>query len=157
MTISFVRFIIGWIISWSSINANSQPFSLLQAEVLFRSGMICLQLNNSQQANVFFQKSADLFFPAAMKSLADSYWSGDGIELNPTKAMVLYLLSADRGYGTSQLTVGLILSKNEKGYVNSQLASLYFKKALANPQLETALKEIAQEGLKELESIQKKN
>jgi TPR repeat protein len=113
----------------------------------FFAGLLCLQLKDPQKANFFFEKASINGHPAAMKALADSYLTGDGVCKNITKALIWYVMSAERGYGPAQLTLGFILKNGEAAIKNSDLSVYYFKKALNNQNLETLQKDIAQKAL----------
>jgi TPR repeat protein len=111
------------------------------------AGLLCLKLKDPQKANIFFEKGSKDGDPVAMKALADSYLTGHGVEKNPTKALIWYVISADLGYGPAQLTLGFILKNGEAIVKNSQLSTHYFKKAMNNKTLELPQQKIAQERL----------
>jgi TPR repeat protein len=138
-------FQISWMILMMKIGCTH---NLKQSQVLFQSGLICLQIHQPERANAFFYQSAQGKFAPAMKALGDSYWSGDGIGCNSTQAIIWYVHSADQGYGPAQLTLGFILSRGEGGIRNVSLALHYFDLARANLSLEKALREIASHEIK---------
>ncbi len=67
-------------------------------------------------ANAHFERAAAMGYVPAIKALADSYFSGDGIEKNREKAMELYKTAADKGDGSAQFNLGIIYYM---GYVNA--------------------------------------
>lgn len=99
---------------------------------------------NAVLANEHFQRAADMGYPPAIKALADSYYSGDGLEQDLDKALFLYLRAADMGDGSAQFNVGVILLK---GYANSftnyPLAFYYLCLATLNPDLDEMAQDAA--------------
>ena len=149
-SISMYRIGLIGVVGWTFIGPLWATAKQTKAEIDFYSGLLCLQLQHPVRANQFFQHSAQQGFPPALKALGDSYWSGDGVPLNRTRALVLYIQSADQQYGPAQLAIGLILSKGEAGFINFTVARYYFQQALSNMSLEESLRQIAQEALNSL-------
>ena len=119
-----------------------------QQNIALECGLLCLRMDRSKHANDYFKEALSYGKNAvAMKALADSYLSGDGIGKNPTKALILYVESADMGYGPSQLSLGFILLFKEAGVFNPELALSYFEKASCNATLESPQRDIAKKML----------
>jgi TPR repeat protein len=95
-------------------------------------------------ANEHFQRAADMGYPPAIKALADSYYSGDGVEKDLDKALFLYLRAADMGDGSAQFNVGVILLKGYANEVtNYPLAFYYLCLATLNPDLDEMAQDAA--------------
>ncbi len=71
-------------------------------------------IKDARLANYYFSKASALGFLPAMKSLADSYLSGDGVEKNEQTAFLIYEKAAMDGYGPAQFNTGIML-KNGQG------------------------------------------
>lgn len=95
-------------------------------------------------ANQHFERAADMGYTPAIKALADSYYSGDGVEKNLDKALFLYMQAADMGDGAAQFNLGIILLKGyANGFVNYPLAYYYLCLTTINKDLD----EMAQEAV----------
>ncbi len=119
-----------------------------QQNIALECGLLCLRMEKPKRANDYFKEALSYGKHAvAMKALADSYLSGDGIGKNSTKALILYVESADMGYGPSQLSLGFVLLFKEAGVFNPELAISYFEKAARNRALEQPQRDIAKKML----------
>lgn len=119
-----------------------------QQNIALECGLLCLRMEQPKRANDYFKEALSYGKHAvAMKALADGYLSGDGIQKNPTKALILYVESADLGYGPAQLSLGFILLFKEAWVFNPNLAMSYFEKAARNSTLESPQRDIAKKML----------
>ena len=99
---------------------------------------------NSALANEHFQRAADMGYAPAIKALADSYYSGDGVEQDLDKALFLYLKAADMGDGSAQFNLGVILLRGyANGVTNYPLAFYYLCLATLNPDLDETAQDAA--------------
>lgn len=106
--------------------------------------MGALGTTNAALANEHFQRAADIGYPPAIKALADSYYSGDGVEQDLDKALFLYLRAADMGDGSAQFNVGVILLRGyANGVTNYPLAFYYLCLATLNPDLDEMAQDAA--------------
>jgi hypothetical protein len=64
---------------------------------------------NAYLANEHFKRAADMNYAPAIKALADSCYSGDGVDEDKNQALLLYLRAADLGDGAAQFNAGVIL------------------------------------------------
>jgi TPR repeat protein len=96
---------------------------------------------DSKSANIILEKIADRRYPPAIKALADSYISGDGVEKNIMKALFLYIKAADLNYGPAQFCAGALLQNGSLGFLNMSLAFYYFCLASINEDLEDIRKD----------------
>ena len=80
---------------------------------------------NAYLANEHFKRAVEMDYAPAIKALADSYYSGDGIEKDPQKALELYIRASDLGDGSAQFNAGVILLRGYAGDVNYELAYYY--------------------------------
>ncbi len=96
---------------------------------------------NSYLANEHFKRAADMDYAPAIKSLADSYYSGDGVDEDKNQALLLYIRAADLGDGAAQFNAGVILLR---GYAaNQDVALAYYYLCLAT--MNEGLDEMAQD------------
>jgi TPR repeat protein len=99
---------------------------------------------NAALANEHFQRAADMGYAPAINALADSYYSGDGVEQDLDKALFLYLKAADMGDGSAQFNLGVILLKGyANGVTNYPLAFYYLCLATLNPDLDEMAQDAA--------------
>lgn len=109
------------------------------AEGIFWLGQYYLEgfggVKNSQKAIQYFEKAANLGFPAALNALADSYLLGDGIEKNPQKALELYEEAAKKGYGPAQFNAGVLCKNGTEVPYNLKKAQHYLTLASQNEDL----------------------
>lgn len=101
-------------------------------------------ITNAALANEHFQRAADMGYAPAIKALADSYYSGDGVEQDLDKALFLYLKAADMGDGSAQFNLGVILLRGYvNGVTNYPLAFYYLCLATLNPDLDEMAQDAA--------------
>ncbi len=110
----------------------------LTAKEHFLHGVSELRGENSSPllANEHFSRAIDMGHIPAMKALADSYYSGDGVKKNLARALILYIMAADSGYGPAQFSAGAMLMKGEGGKLNRGLAFFYLELASLNDDLD---------------------
>lgn len=102
------------------------------------------RVRNATLANEHFKRSAEMGYVPAIKALADSYYSGDGIDKNIDKALFLYLTAADLGDGAAQFNLGIILLRGyANGHVNYPLAFYYLALTTINKDLDEMAQEAA--------------
>jgi TPR repeat protein len=89
-----------------------------------------------KKANLILAKIADKGYAPAIKALADSYVSGDGVEKNIMQALFLYMKAADLNYGPAQFCAGALLQNGSLGFVNLSLSFYYFCLACINEELD---------------------
>ena len=80
---------------------------------------------NAYLANEHFKRAADMDYAPAIKALADSYYSGDGVDEDKHQALLLYVRAADLGDGAAQFNAGIILLRGYAGPQNAALAYYY--------------------------------
>lgn len=119
---------------------------ILTAQEHFMHGIAELrgEATNSYLANEHFRRAIEMGHVAAMKALADSYYSGDGVEKNPARALILYIMAADKGYGPAQISAGAMLMDGEGGKVNLGLAFFYLELASLNEDLDEMRQDAAE-------------
>lgn len=98
---------------------------------------------NAFLANEHFKRAADMDYPPAIKALADSYYSGDGIDEDKHQALMLYIRAADLGDGAAQFNAGVILLRGYAGYQNAKLAYYYLCLATMNEGLDEMAQDAA--------------
>lgn len=98
---------------------------------------------NAYLANEHFKRAADMNYAPAIKALADSYYSGDGIEQDHHKALMLYIRAADLGDGAAQFNAGVILLRGYADVVNYELAYYYLCLATMNEGLDEMAQDAA--------------
>lgn len=99
---------------------------------------------NAVLANEHFQRAADMGYAPAINALADSYYSGDGVEKDLEKALFLYLKAADMGDGSAQFNLGVILLRGYvNGVTNYPLAFYYLCLATLNSDLDEMAQDAA--------------
>lgn len=98
---------------------------------------------NAYLANEHFKRAADMDYAPAIKALADSYYSGDGIEQDRLKALALYIHAADLGDGSAQFNAGVILLRGYAGEPNYELAFFYLCLATMNAGLDEMAQDAA--------------
>jgi hypothetical protein len=98
---------------------------------------------NAFLANEHFKRAADMDYAPAIKALADSYYSGDGIDQDLHKALLLYLRASDLGDGSAQFNVGVILLRGYAGTQNFELAFYYLCLATMNEGLDEMAQDAA--------------
>lgn len=96
---------------------------------------------NSYLANEHFKRAADMNYPPAIKALADSYYSGDGIDQDRQQALNLYIKASDLGDGAAQFNAGIILLRGYAG--EKDLVQAYYYLCLAT--MNEGLDEMAQD------------
>lgn len=98
---------------------------------------------NSYLANEHFMRAADMNYPPAIKALADSYYSGDGIDEDKKQALALYIRASDLGDGAAQFNAGVILLRGYAGEPNIPLAYYYLSLATMNEGLDEMAQDAA--------------
>ena len=98
---------------------------------------------NAYLANEHFKRAADMDYAPAIKALADSYYSGDGIEKDQHQALMLYIRSAELGDGSAQFNAGVILLRGYAGPTNYELAFYYLCLATMNKGLDEMAQDAA--------------
>ena len=99
---------------------------------------------NAYLANEHFKRAADMDYAPAIKALADSYYSGDGIDKeDPKMALQLYIRSAELGDGSAQFNAGIILLRGYAGEPNYELAFYYLCLATMNEGLDEMAQDAA--------------
>ena len=113
-----------------------------QPEALHWIGMMHMERlwGSKEEGNYFFKLAAQRLYAPSMCALGDSYISGDGLPLNPTKAFYWYKKAAHLGFGPAFFHLA-VLYKDGRGVNRSRKKALfYFKKAsLALPHLKTQI------------------
>ncbi len=96
---------------------------------------------NPYLANEHFKRAADMDYAPAIKALADSYYSGYGVDEDKNQALLFYIRAADLGDGAAQFNAGVILLR---GYAENQDNALaYYYLCLAT--MNEGLDEMAQD------------
>ncbi len=98
---------------------------------------------NAYLANEHFKRAADMNYPPAIKALADSYYSGDGIDEDKKQALVLYIRASDLGDGAAQFNAGVILLRGYAGESNIVLGYYYLCLATMNEGLDEMAQDAA--------------
>lgn len=98
---------------------------------------------NAYLANEHFKRAADMDYPPAIKSLADSYYSGDGVDEDKHQALMLYIRAADLGDGAAQFNAGVILLRGYADHQNFALAYYYLCLATINEGLDEMAQDAA--------------
>ena len=98
---------------------------------------------NAFLANEHFKRAADMNYAPAIKALADSYFSGDGIDKDTHKALMLYIRAADLGDGSAQFNAGVILLRGYAVVQNFELAFYYLCLATMNEGLDELAQDAA--------------
>lgn len=98
---------------------------------------------NAFLANEHFKRAADMDYAPAIKALADSYYSGDGIDQDMHKALLLYIRASDLGDGSAQFNAGVILLRGYVGSQNFELAFYYLCLATMNEGLDEMAQDAA--------------
>jgi len=98
---------------------------------------------NAYLANEHFKRAADMDYAPAIKALADSYYSGDGIDKDQHQALMLYIRSAELGDGSAQFNAGVILLRGYAGPTNYELAFYYLCLATMNEGLDEMAQDAA--------------
>lgn len=96
---------------------------------------------NAYLANEHFKRAVDMNYPPAIKALADSYYSGDGVEEDKKQALALYIRASNLGDGAAQFNAGVILLRGYADKPDFVLAYYYLCLATMNEGLD----EIAQD------------
>ncbi len=99
--------------------------------------------SNAYLANEHFKRAADMDYAPAIKALADSYYSGDGIDKDTNQALLLYMRAADLGDGSAQFNAGIILLRGYAGEPNYELAFYYLCLATMNEGLDEMAQDAA--------------
>jgi TPR repeat protein len=85
--------------------------------------------SGKKEANGYFEKAARRGYAPSMVALADSYYSGDGIEKNVFKAFFWYQKAAAKNFAPAYFHLG-VLYRDGIGVKKSTVkARHYFKKA----------------------------
>jgi TPR repeat protein len=98
---------------------------------------------NAYLANEHFKRAADMDYAPAIKALADSYYSGDGIDKDVHQALMLYIRASDLGDGSAQFNAGVILLRGYAGSANTELAFYYLCLATMNEGLDEMAQDAA--------------
>lgn len=98
---------------------------------------------NPYLANEHFKRAADMNYPPAIKALADSYYSGDGIDQDRAQALALYIKASDLGDGAAQFNAGVILLRGYAGEPDSVRACYYLCLATMNEGLDEMAQDAA--------------
>jgi TPR repeat protein len=98
---------------------------------------------NTFLANEHFKRAADMDYAPAIKALADSYYSGDGIDQDRDIALLLYRRAADLGDGSAQFNAGVILLRGYAGIQDFELAFYYLCLATMNEGLDEMAQDAA--------------
>jgi len=98
---------------------------------------------NAFLANEHFKRAADMDYAPAIKALADSYYSGDGIDQDRDTALLLYRRAADLGDGSAQFNTGVILLRGYAGVQDFELAFYYLCLATMNEGLDEMAQDAA--------------
>lgn len=107
-------------------------------EAMYYIGMLYIQgmwknsefvEDNKKIGNNFLLQSAKLNYPRAMCALADSYYSGDGIQKDLKKAIFWYKKAAQHNYPPSFFHLGEIYLKGVVVKKSKKKAKFYFEKA----------------------------
>ena len=98
---------------------------------------------NPYLANEHFSRAAEMHYAPAIKALADSYYSGDGVAQDKQKALELYIKAANLGDGAAQFNAGVILLKGYAGEPNTSLAYYYLCLATMNEGLDEMAQDAA--------------
>lgn len=99
--------------------------------------------SNAYLANEHFKRAADMDYAPAIKALADSYYSGDGIDKDTNQALALYIRAADLGDGSAQFNAGIILLRGYAAEANYELAFYYLCLATMNEGLDEMAQDAA--------------
>ncbi len=99
--------------------------------------------SNAYLANEHFKRAADMDYAPAIKALADSYYSGDGIDKDTNQALAHYIRAADLGDGSAQFNAGIILLRGYAGEPNYELAFYYLCLATMNEGLDEMAQDAA--------------
>lgn len=109
------------------------------AEGMYFLGVIYLEgytkIADAKLANYYFSKASALGFLPAMKSLADSYMVGEGVEKNERTAFLIYEKAAIDGYGPAQFNVGIMLKNGQGTTASPKKAYQFLDLAAHNPDL----------------------
>ncbi len=98
---------------------------------------------NAYLANEHFKRAADMEYAPAIKALADSYYSGDGVDEDKHQSLLLYIRAADLGDGAAQFNAGVILLRGYAGHQNAALAYYYLCLATMNEGLDEMAQDAA--------------
>ena len=98
---------------------------------------------NAYLANEHFKRAADMDYAPAIKALADSCYSGDGVDEDKNQALLLYLRAADLGDGAAQFNAGVILLRGYAENKNAALAYYYLCLATMNEGLDEMAQDAA--------------
>ena len=98
---------------------------------------------NAYLANEHFKRAADMDYAPAIKALADSYYSGDGVDEDRHQALLLYIRAADLGDGAAQFNAGIILLRGYAVPQNVMLAYYYLCLATMNEGLDEMAQDAA--------------
>lgn len=98
---------------------------------------------NAYLANEHFKRAADMDYAPAIKALADSYYSGDGVDEDRHQALSLYIRAADLGDGAAQFNAGIILLRGYGVPKNAMLAYYYLCLATMNEGLDEMAQDAA--------------
>lgn len=98
---------------------------------------------NAYLANEHFKRATDMDYPPAIKALADSYYSGDGVDKNHQQALALYIRASDLGDGAAQFNAGVILLRGYAGEPDIALAYYYLCLATMNEGLDEMAQDAA--------------
>lgn len=98
---------------------------------------------NAFLANEHFKRAADMDYAPAIKALADSYYSGDGVEQDKHMALLLYMRASDLGDGSAQFNAGVILLRGYAGAQDFELAFYYLCLATMNEGLDEMAQDAA--------------
>lgn len=98
---------------------------------------------NAYLANEHFKRAADMDYAPAIKALADSYYSGDGVDEDKHQALLLYIRAADLGDGAAQFNAGIILLRGYAVPQNALLAYYYLCLATMNEGLDEMAQDAA--------------
>lgn len=98
---------------------------------------------NTYLANEHFRRSASMGYAPAIKALADSYYSGDGIDEDKQKALELYKEAADKGDGAAQFNLGIIYLRGYAGDKDPYLAFYYLCLTTINEDLDEMAQDAA--------------
>jgi Sel1 repeat len=98
---------------------------------------------NAYLANEHFKRAADMDYAPAIKALADSYYSGHGVDEDKHQALLLYIRASDLGDGAAQFNAGVILLRGYAGHQNFVLAYYYLCLATMNEGLDEMAQDAA--------------
>ena len=98
---------------------------------------------NPYLANEHFKRAADMDYAPAIKALADSYYSGDGVDEDKNQALLLYIRAADLGDGAAQFNAGVILLRGYAENHDDALAYYYLCLATMNEGLDEMAQDAA--------------